>query len=182
MTKTRRQVLAERAQRMRREMTRQERKLWYQFLKTYEFPFVTQKVMGNYILDFYCKKLHLSIELDGSQHFEPRALRYDRIRTTFLETEGQKVMGNYILDFYCKKLHLSIELDGSQHFEPRALRYDRIRTTFLETEGIKELRFTNRDIDESFEGVCEIIHQEAQKRRPDARQFQFDFMRLLEKS
>ena len=135
MTKTRRQVLAERAQRMRREMTRQERKLWYQFLKTYEFPFVTQKVMGNYILDFYCKKLHLSIELDGSQHFEPRALRYDRIRTTFLETEG-----------------------------------------------IKELRFTNRDIDESFEGVCEIIHQEAQKRRPDARQFQFDFMRLLEKN
>lgn len=135
MTKTRRQVLAERAQRMRHEMTRQERKLWYQFLKTYEFPFVTQKVMGNYILDFYCKKLHLSIELDGSQHFEPRALRYDRIRTTFLETEG-----------------------------------------------IKELRFTNRDIDESFEGVCEIIHQEAQKRRPDARQFQFDFMRLLEKS
>ncbi|MCI2240910.1 endonuclease domain-containing protein [Adlercreutzia faecimuris] len=135
MTKNRRQVLAERAQRMRREMTRQERKLWYQFLKTYEFSFVTQKVMGNYILDFYCKKLHLSIELDGSQHFEPRALRYDQIRTTFLETEG-----------------------------------------------IKELRFTNRDIDESFEGVCEIIHQEAQKRRPDARQFQFDFMRLLEKS
>ena len=135
MAKNRRQVLAERAQRMRREMTRQERKLWYQFLKTYEFPFVTQKVMGNYILDFYCKKLRLSIELDGSQHFEPRALLYDRIRTTFLETEG-----------------------------------------------IKELRFTNRDIDESFEGVCEIIHQEAQKRRPDARQFQFDFMRLLEKS
>ena len=135
MAKTRRQVLAERAQRMRREMTRQERKLWYQFLKTYKFSFVTQKVMGNYILDFYCKKLHLSIELDGSQHFEPRALRYDRIRTTFLETEG-----------------------------------------------IKELRFTNRDIDESFEGVCEIIHHEAQKRRPDALHLQFDFMRLLEQS
>ena len=61
MEKTHRQIMSERARRLRKEMTRQERKLWYQFLLPYEFPFVTQKVMGNYILDFYCKRLHLSM-------------------------------------------------------------------------------------------------------------------------
>lgn len=68
-------------------MTEAEKRLWYRFLREYPIPFVNQKVIGNYIVDFYCKKVRLSIELDGSQHYEERSLAYDATRTTFLETQ-----------------------------------------------------------------------------------------------
>lgn len=120
MVLTRRQVLAERAEFLRKNMTPQERKLWFEFLAAYEAPF-----------------------------------------------RAQKVIGNYIVDFYCRKAHLSIELDGGQHFEDENVEYDKTRTVFFETREIKELRFTNRDIAENFEGVCEVIDMEVRKRRND---------------
>ena len=70
---------------MRRYMTDAEKKLWLLFLREYQVPFVAQKVIGNYIVDFYCRKTRLSIELDGSQHYEPANLAYDLIRTSYLE-------------------------------------------------------------------------------------------------
>lgn len=88
-------------------------------------------------------------------------------------------MGNYILDFYCKKLRLSIELDGSQHYESRHREYDFMRTLYLESEGVKELRFSNLEVDQEFEGVCEVIHREAQLRRPDHMESPLDFSRLI---
>ena len=51
-------------------MTKEERHLWYDFLKTYAVQFNHQKVIGNYIVDFYCDKAKLVIEIDGSQHYE----------------------------------------------------------------------------------------------------------------
>ena len=86
MDRVTRSILARRAQALRREMTEAEKRLWYRFLREYPIPFVNQKVIGNYIVDFYCKKVRLSIELDGSQHYEERGLAYDAVRTTFLET------------------------------------------------------------------------------------------------
>lgn len=79
----------------------------------------------------------------------------------------QILVGPYIVDFYCRKVRLSIELDGSQHYEKKQMFYDEIRTNYLEMEGIKEIRFSNSDIYENFEGVCEVIHQEVEKRRND---------------
>ncbi len=66
-------------------MTREENTLWYQFLKTYPIQFRRQYVVGNYIVDFYCHKAKLVIELDESQHFDPAAVEYDKERTAFLE-------------------------------------------------------------------------------------------------
>lgn len=127
-----RKVLSKRAEEMRKQMTKEERKLWFGFLANYPINFVSQKVIGNYIVDFYSKKVHLSIELDGSQHYT------------------------------------------NSHKE-----YDLARTSYLSTLGIKELRFANSDIWNNFEGVCERIHNEVQKRRND--QISTPLSRLKEK-
>lgn len=55
-------------------MTKEERRLWYDFLKNLSYTFNRQKVIGNYIVDFYCAKAKLVIEVDGAQHFEDSGL------------------------------------------------------------------------------------------------------------
>lgn len=62
----------ENARALRKSMTREERHLWYDFLRGYSPRFVRQKVVGCYILDFYCDAAGLAIELDGSQHMKRR--------------------------------------------------------------------------------------------------------------
>lgn len=101
-------------------MTEAEKKLWFRFLSNYPINFVNQKIIGNYIVDFFCNKVRISIELDGSQHTSPAAKKYDQVRSTYLE--------------------------------------------MLE---IKELRYPNSLLWSNFEGVCEDIHNEIQKRRND---------------
>lgn len=112
--------LAKLACQMRTKPTDAERKLWYEFLSTYPIPFRQQKVIGMYIVDFFCNKVRISIELDGSQHYEEQGLVDDMYRTRYLE--------------------------------------------LLE---VKELRFSNYDIWNNFESVCETIHLEVTKRRND---------------
>ena len=80
------------AKQLRRNMTREERHLWYDFLRTYPVRFLRQKVLGSYIVDFYCAKAGLVIELDGSQHYEPDAVKKDAERTAFLEQYGLRVL------------------------------------------------------------------------------------------
>ena len=73
------------ARALRKNMTEQERKLWYCFLREYRYKFYRQKVIDNYIVDFYCHAAKLAIELDGSQHYEPEGMLKDRIRTAKIE-------------------------------------------------------------------------------------------------
>ena len=70
---------------LRKNMTKEERHLWYDFLRGYPIRFIRQKIIGNYILDFYCAKAKLVIELDGSQHFEECGLEKDQERDAFLK-------------------------------------------------------------------------------------------------
>lgn len=87
---TQRQILARRAEYLRTNMTKYEKKLWFEFLRGYEVVFKPQKVIGNYIVDFYCRKARLSIEIDGDSHYEEKAIGYDRTRTLFLEVREIK--------------------------------------------------------------------------------------------
>ena len=80
------------ARQLRKEMTKEERHLWYDFLCDYPIYFKRQKVIGNYIVDFYCAKAKLILELDGSQHFEDENIEKDKQRTEFLESYGLKVV------------------------------------------------------------------------------------------
>ena len=80
------------AKQLRKEMTGEERHLWYDFLRSYPVRFSRQKVLGKYIADFYSAEAKLVIELDGSQHYEDIIARKDADRTAFLEEYGLKVI------------------------------------------------------------------------------------------
>ena len=98
------------ARELRKEMTRQERHIWYDFLRYYPAKVYKQKVIGNYIVDFYCHAAKLAIEIDGSQHY---------------------------LD------------EGAAR--------DEVRTRYIASCGVEVIRFSNLDVDNNFEGVCETI-------------------------
>ncbi len=80
------------AQRLRREMTRQECHLWYDFLKPCPVTFRRQKQFGHYIVDFYCASANLVVELDGSQHYEGEAQQRDAERDKYLNGLGLTVL------------------------------------------------------------------------------------------
>ena len=84
--------IIKRAQKLRQTMTRQERHLWYDFLKQRQEKWYRQKAIGHYIVDFYCDSLKLCIELDGSQHYEEKGIVYDEERNRFLEEHGIRVI------------------------------------------------------------------------------------------
>ena len=88
------------AQKLRRDMTKQEKRLWYDFLCSYPVRFRRQRQFGYYIVDFYCAARKLVVEIDGSQHYEPEAEERDRIRTAYLESIGLSVVrfSNYDVD------------------------------------------------------------------------------------
>ena len=77
---------------LRKNMTKEERHLWYDFLRGYSVRFIRQKIIGNYIVDFYCAKANLAIELNGSQHFDKISIAKDNERTKYLESQGLKVI------------------------------------------------------------------------------------------
>lgn len=72
------------SQKLRKEATPEENHLWYDFLKDYPVQFRRQVWFGPYILDFYCAKAKLGIELDGSQHYTEETKEYDERRSNFL--------------------------------------------------------------------------------------------------
>lgn len=77
---------------LRKDMTKEERHLWYDYLRSYPIRFSRQKVLGKYIADFYSAQAKLVIELDGAQHYEPSNSQYDTERTAFLEGYGLQVI------------------------------------------------------------------------------------------
>ena len=110
MNKTNNSKLTGNAKALRKNMTKEERRLWYEFLKTLPITVNRQKVIGDYIVDFYIATSKIVIELDGSQHYED----------------------------------MGIETDAK-------------RDAFLKSLGIRVLRYSNRDVNQNFEGVCNDI-------------------------
>ncbi len=80
------------AHNLRRNMTKEEHLLWYNFLRTYPLQFRRQYIIGSYIVDFYCHKAKLVVELDGSQHYTPQQQEKDVERTKYLESLGLRVL------------------------------------------------------------------------------------------
>ena len=110
MNTTRNEKLSANARYLRKNMTKEERHLWYDFLKGLEIMVHRQKIFGNYIVDFYIADSRLIIELDGSQHYS---------------------------------------LEGKQR--------DADRDSYLESLGMTVLRYSNADINQRFDGVCQDI-------------------------
>lgn len=80
------------ARKLRKNMTKEERHLWYDFLRGLPVMVHRQKVLGNYIVDFYIAEARLVIELDGSQHYEPDGRAADETRDAFLRSQGLTVL------------------------------------------------------------------------------------------
>ena len=83
---------------LRKNMTKQERHLWYDFLKNLPVTIHRQKTIGNYIVDFYCASAKIVIELDGSQHYEDKGIKKDIIRDEYLKENGITVLRYSNLD------------------------------------------------------------------------------------
>lgn len=88
------------AKKLRKEMTRQEKHLWYDFLRKHRCKWYKQKPIGKYIADFYCGSVKLVVELDGSQHYEKYHSEYDRKRSIYFAYFGIRVIRfpNNIID------------------------------------------------------------------------------------
>ena len=80
------------SQTLRKQMTKEERHLWYDFLKAYPIQFKRQYPIGYYFADFYCYQAKLVVELDGSQHCEAEAQQKDAGRPAFLHGYGLTVL------------------------------------------------------------------------------------------
>ena len=106
-----------RSQKMRKEMTKEENLLWYRFLRKYPLQFRRQYVIGSYIVDFYCHKAKLVVELDGSQHYSSEQREYDEKRTEYLKQQGIKVIRFSNLDVLkefcnvCESIDAAIKAD-----------------------------------------------------------------------
>ena len=100
---------------LRRSMTRQEKHLWYDYLRHYPIKIYKQRIIGNFIADFYCHAAKLVIELDGSQHYSPEGTSYDEYRTEILEQLGLSVIrfSNNDIDTHfegvCYTIHQTIQ-------------------------------------------------------------------------
>ncbi len=85
-------TLTQNARALRRNMTKEERHLWYDFLRTYPIRFMRQRPIGRYIVDFYCARARLAVELDGGQHFEEAGMASDAQRDSALAADGILVL------------------------------------------------------------------------------------------
>lgn len=92
MNKTYNEKLSGNAKALRKNMTKEERHLWYDFLKTLPVIVHRQKVIGNDIVDFYIAEARTVIELDGSQHYETDGKRADEVRDAYLRSLGLNVL------------------------------------------------------------------------------------------
>ncbi len=94
--------LLKNARQLRSDMTPQERKLWYLFLKKYPVKIYKQRIIGSYIVDFYCAHAKLVIEIDGSQHYDDAGKENDSLRSAYLEDLGLLVVRYSNADINCR--------------------------------------------------------------------------------
>lgn len=93
----------ERSRQLRKNSTEEEKSIWFEYLRKCEWKFRRQHVIMPYILDFYCIKLGLAIEIDGTHHHDKEVEEYDARRTKFLESKGIRVLR---IDNYMVSCHL----------------------------------------------------------------------------
>ena len=80
------------ARNLRKNPTKWEKHLWYDFLSKYSVRFFRQKAIGYYIADFYCPKARLVIELDGAPHYTTAGQEYDRLRDQVMQNLGISIL------------------------------------------------------------------------------------------
>ena len=98
-------------------------------------------------------------ELRKNMTTAERKLWHQYLRTFKFKVYRQRPIDYFIVDFYCPSLKLVIEVDGEGHYTDEGKDYDQERTQRLEGYGIKVIRFTNQQVLNEFESVCEEIEK-----------------------
>lgn len=88
---------------------------------------------------------------------EERKLWYGFLKELPVTVNRQKVFKNFVVDFYCASNKIAIEVDGSQHYDDGGIAKDKLRDEYFTSIGIKVLRYSNREVNEEFESVCNDI-------------------------
>ncbi|MCM1545455.1 MAG: endonuclease domain-containing protein [Clostridiales bacterium] len=94
--------LTKNSQNLRKDMTAEERKLWYDFLKKLPVTIYRQKIFGNYIVDFCCAEFKVIIEVDGFQHYTEEGESTDKIRDEYFRKLGYTVLRYTNMQINCK--------------------------------------------------------------------------------
>ena len=115
MNKLHNPKLSGNSRRLRREMTKEERHLWYDFLKTLPITVHRQKILGSFIVDFYIASARIVIELDGSQHYEELGKSKDTERDAWLKNEGYQILRYSNADV--NQRFLSVCQDIAEHLQ-----------------------------------------------------------------
>ena len=116
--------------------------------------------MTNNAFTGYNKKLKPNAtKLRKKMTSQERKLWFLFLKEHPLKWYRQRVINRFIVDFYCSQANLVIEIDGSQHFTEQGLAYDSERTVILQAYGLRVLRYTNKQIDCSFQAVCNDIEK-----------------------
>ena len=103
------------AKQLRKNMTPEERKLWYLFLRKYPVKVYKQRIIENFIADFYCASANLVIEIDGSQHYTDEQIKKDQQRSMVFQQYGLQILRfsnketNYHFDAVCQHIHQTIQ-------------------------------------------------------------------------
>ena len=108
-------------------------------------------------LEYNKKNIPLAKALRKNATPQENHLWYDFLSKYEVRFQRQKSIGNFIADFYCHKAKLVIEIDGSQHYTEAGMEKDAFRTEVLSELGLLVVRFSNRQINTNFRGVCEYI-------------------------
>lgn len=116
------------------------------------------------MIDYNHKNTSTARLLRKNMTSQEKHLWYDYLCSYPVRFQKQKPILNYIVDFYCAQAKLVIELDGSPHYEETNAEQDADRTANIETLGIEVIRFSNYDVDHSFDGVCRVIDDTVRNR------------------
>lgn len=108
------------ARTLSKNMTKQEQKLWFLYLKPHPLKWYRQRIINRFIVDFYCSQANLVIEIDGGQHYSPQALAYDKERSAILQSYGLKVLRytnnqvDYQFDAVCLNIEMNLGITQAQ--------------------------------------------------------------------
>ena len=103
------------------------------------------------------KLLNIAKILRRNMTRQEKHLWYDFLRYYPVKIYKQRIIDNFITDFYCHNARLVIEIDGPQHYTDEGKAHDEARTEIFKRYGIRVLRFSNKDIDDNFKDVCNMI-------------------------
>ena len=120
--------------------------------------------MEHHVLKKNNQLLNVAKILRRNMTQQEKHLWYDFLQHYPIKVYKQRIIDDFIADFYCHSARLVIELDGSQHYTEQGKTRDELRTEIIEKYDIYVLRFSNKDVEEKFEGVCHMIDKTIKER------------------